>query len=101
MTSLETSQSELITFISGQITVLICHCSSTGCGLILLLILAQASGVFTEYEIAGFEQAAPSQQVRGRWMVEVIKGSKVTGGEGSLESPCRNQGGRAEYDADC
>lgn len=50
---------------------------------------------FTEYEIVGFEQAAPSQQVRGRWMAGVIKGSKVTGGEGLLESACRNQGGRA------
>lgn len=88
MASLETSQSELIIFISGQITVLICHRSSTGYGLILLLILAQASGVFTEYEIAGFEQAAPSQQVRDRWMAGVIKGSKVTDGEGSLESAC-------------
>lgn len=94
--SLETSQSELIIFISGLITVLICRRSSTGYGLILLLILAQASGFLLNMRYAGFEQAAHSQQVRDRWMAGVIKGSKVTSGEGSLESACRNQGDRAE-----
>lgn len=96
MASLVTSQSELIIFISGQIMVLICRRSSTGYGLILLLILAQARGVLPNMRYAGFEQAAPSQQVRGRWMAGVIKGSKVTSGEGSLESACRNKGGRAQ-----
>lgn len=48
MALLETSYSELTAFISGQITPLICCPSSTGYELILLLILAQASGVLVD-----------------------------------------------------